>query len=137
MMSEKLGKLHFWGSFIGMNMVFMPMFSQGLAGVARRMYDQTFYAHGKAVQDLTVIQSWGAWFLGACQIFFIVNFFLSIKNGREVKENPWEATTLEWAAPSPPPHGNFVTEPVVYREPYEYSVPGASADFSPQFNENV
>jgi cytochrome c oxidase subunit 1 len=47
--------------------------------------------------------------------------------------NPWEATTLEWSAPSPPGHGNFLTEPVVYRAPYEYSVPGAARDFTPQF----
>jgi len=51
----------------------------------------------------------------------------------KVAENPWHATTLEWAAPSPPGHGNFITEPVVYREPYEYSVPGKSNDYSPQF----
>ncbi len=48
-------------------------------------------------------------------------------------ENPWDATTLEWSAPSPPGHGNFLTEPVVYRGPYEYSVPGAAKDFTPQF----
>ena len=50
-----------------------------------------------------------------------------------VDRNPWEATTLEWSAPSPPGHGNFLTEPVVYRGPYEYSVPGAASDFTPQF----
>jgi len=49
-----------------------------------------------------------------------------------VAENPWHATTLEWAAPSPPGHGNFLTEPVAYREPYEYSVPGHPTDYLPQ-----
>jgi cytochrome c oxidase subunit 1 len=58
---------------------------------------------------------------------------MSLKTGEKVAENPWNATTLEWAAPSPPGHGNFLTEPVVYREPYEYSVPGKSSDYSPQF----
>ena len=53
--------------------------------------------------------------------------------GAVVDRNPWDATTLEWSAPSPPGHGNFVTEPVVYRGPYEYSVPGAASDFTPQF----
>jgi len=48
-------------------------------------------------------------------------------------DNPWNATTLEWSAPTPPPHGNFLTEPVVYRGPYEYSVPGALKDYSPQW----
>ena len=47
--------------------------------------------------------------------------------------NPWGATTLEWAAPSPPPHGNFTTPPEVHRGPYEYSVPGAARDYSPQW----
>jgi len=50
-----------------------------------------------------------------------------------VDRNPWQATTLEWSAPSPPGHGNFVTEPIVYRGPYEYSVPGSARDFTPQF----
>src|SRR5438067_1766949 len=58
---------------------------------------------------------------------------LSLRAGARVAENPWHSTTLEWAAPSPPGHGNFLTEPVVYREPYEYSVPGKTKDYSPQF----
>jgi len=132
-MNEGLGKLHFWGSFIGMNIVFMPMFWQGMAGVSRRLYDQTFYQHGEVVQGLTVMSSWGAWILGAAQIFFIINFFSSIFSGKKVEnDNPWDATTLEWATPTPPPHGNFLETPRVYRGPYEYSVPGMSTDFCPQ-----
>ena len=53
--------------------------------------------------------------------------------GKAVERNPWDATTLEWSAPSPPGHGNFLTEPIVYRGPYEYSVPGSAKDFTPQF----
>ena len=132
MMNRTLGKIHFWGSFVAMNMVFGPMFFQGLAGVSRRLYDQTLYAHGQAVHGLTVFSSWGAWILGLAQLFFIVNFLLSLRGGQKVSDNPWEATTLEWAAPSPPPHGNFRTVPRVYRGPYEYSVAGAARDFSPQ-----
>src|SRR5262249_38621820 len=67
---------------------------------------------------------------------FIINFFWSIKHGEKVNDNPWEATTLEWTAPSPPPHGNFVTTPVAYRGPYEYSLPGRERDFTMQ-NEPV
>ncbi|MCX6881973.1 MAG: cytochrome C oxidase subunit I, partial [Verrucomicrobia bacterium] len=53
--------------------------------------------------------------------------------GRKVEsDNPWDATTLEWQTPTPPPHGNFAVEPTVYRGPYEYSVPGAVRDFIPQ-----
>jgi cytochrome c oxidase subunit 1 len=40
---------------------------------------------------------------------FIINFFWSMRHGKKVDDNPWEATTLEWTAPSPPPHGNFAT----------------------------
>jgi cytochrome c oxidase subunit 1 len=133
MMNPTLGKVHFWLTFIGMNAIFMPMFFQGMAGVSRRLYDQTFYSHGAAVQDLTIFSSMAAWGMGLAQLIFIVNFFWSIKGGKKVdSDNPWDATTLEWATPTPPPHGNFLETPRVYRGPYEYSVPGASSDFSPQ-----
>jgi cytochrome c oxidase subunit 1 len=52
--------------------------------------------------------------------------------GEKTNDNPWQATTIEWAAPSPPPHGNFRVAPQAYRGPYEYSVPGAKKDFVPQ-----
>ena len=131
-MNSMLGKLHFWLTLVFLNGVFMPMFFVGMAGVVRRLYDQTGYMHGEAVQSLTVFSSWCAWLLGIAQIPFIINFFGSLKWGKKTDGNPWEATTLEWATPSPPPHGNFLTEPVVYRGPYEYNVPGASSEFSPQ-----
>ncbi len=127
-----LGKLHFWPSFIFINGVFMPMFILGLAGVSRRLYNPTEYAHALPTQPLNVVISISAWCLGLAQIPFIINFFWSIFAGKKVDKNPWEATTLEWTAPSPPPHGNFAAAPVVYRGPYEYSVPGNKADFWPQ-----
>ena len=132
-MNELLGKIHFWGSFIGMNVVFMPMFITGLAGVNRRLYDGGLeYAHAQDVLGWNVVSSYGAWALGFFQIFFIFNFFWSIRHGKQVDDNPWRATTLEWQAPSPPPHGNFVTPPEAHRGPYEYSVPGAATDFTMQ-----
>ena len=64
---------------------------------------------------------------------FIINIIMSIFNGEKVNRNPWDATTVEWSAPSPPvPHANFESDVEVYRDPYEYSVPGADKDFSPQ-----
>ncbi len=131
-MSEALGKIHFWLSFIFMNGVFMPMFIMGLAGVSRRLYDPMQYAHAQPTQPLNVVISISAWLLGLSQIPFILNFFGSLFFGKKVNENPWAATTLEWTAPSPPPHGNFATAPRVYRGPYEYSVPGQKNDFLPQ-----
>ena len=133
-MNEVLGKIHFWGSFVAINFVFMPMFVQGLGGMNRRMYDGgLIYQHNAGLLHWNVVIGMGAWTLGLFQLPFIINFFTSIKWGKAVSQNPWDATTLEWAAPSPPGHGNFLTEPIVYRGPYEYSVPGAASDFTPQF----
>jgi cytochrome c oxidase subunit 1 len=131
-MNEMLGKIHFFFSFLFINGIFMPMFIQGLAGVSRRLYDPTQYAHAQSTQGLNIFISSSAWLLGLAQIPFIINFFWSIFAGKKTQENPWQATTLEWAASSPPPHGNFTTPPVVYRGPYEYSVPGQKEDFMPQ-----
>ncbi len=133
-MNDLLGKIHFWGSFVCINLVFMPMFIQGFAGVNRRLYDGGLqYAHAQGVLPWNKVMSHAAWALGIFQLFFIVNFFWSLKKGKKVGDNPWEATTLEWAAaPSPPPHGNFPAPPVVHRGPYEYSVPGEAQDFTPQ-----
>jgi cytochrome c oxidase subunit 1 len=69
----------------------------------------------------------------AFQFVFLWNFFYSMFRGEEAPANPWKANTLEWSAPSPPPHGNFGSEmPTVYRGPYEYSVPGRELDYWPQ-----
>ncbi|OFW26111.1 MAG: cytochrome C oxidase subunit I [Acidobacteria bacterium RIFCSPLOWO2_02_FULL_65_29] len=134
-MNDVLGAIHFWGSFVCINIVFMPMFIQGLAGMNRRMYDGgLLYANNQGLPlQLNVVIGMAVWTLSLFQIPFIINFFASMKWGKKVSDNPWDATTLEWSAPSPPGHGNFLTEPVVYRGPYEYSVPGAAKDFSPQF----
>ena len=130
-MNKLLGQIHFWTTFVFMNVVFMPMFFVGLAGVSRRLWDQTGYIQGELTHGWVKMSSWGAWMLGLAQIAFIINFVISLR-GKKATQNPWEATTLEWAAPSPPPHGNFAVAPVVYRDPYEYSVPGHPKDFYPQ-----
>ena len=133
-MNESLGKLHFWPSLLFMNGVFMPMFIQGLAGVSRRLWDGGLeYAHASGVFHWNEFMSISAWLLGLAQIPFILNVFYSIFRGEKVDNNPWESTTLEWSAPSPPlPHVNFETLPTVYRDPYEYSLPGRNRDFTPQ-----
>ncbi|MQA30012.1 MAG: cytochrome C oxidase subunit I [Luteitalea sp.] len=133
-MNELLGRIHFWGSFVCINLVFAPMLIQGLGGMNRRLYDGGMqYALNADLLKWNVVIGMAAWTLGLFQLPFIINFIMSIKWGKPVDNNPWEATTLEWSAPSPPGHGNFLTEPVVYRGPYEYSVPGAAQDFTPQF----
>jgi len=140
MMNERLGKVHFWLSLIFMNGIFFPMLIQGMAGVARRMYDGgASYDYTKPVLFWNQIMSISAWYLALSQIPFLINFFGSIFNGKKVDSNPWEATTLEWSATPTPPvaHGNFEHVPEVFRGPYEYSVPGAAKDFTPQNQERV
>ena len=146
-MNEFWGRVHFWGSLIFMNLIFMPMFAQGMAGMSRRMSDGgatyslanpdnadiTVGALGDTIMGLNVSISAAAWAMLVAQLPFIVNLFWSVKHGEKVKsDNPWQATTLEWETPTPPPHGNFTKEIKVYRDPYEYSVPGAKEDFTPQ-----
>jgi cytochrome c oxidase subunit 1 len=133
-MSEFWNKVHFWPTMILMNCVFFPMFLQGMAGMHRRMYDggATYQLLNANVIHWNVFISESAWLMGLAQIPFILNFCLSWKYGRKCSDNPWEATTLEWSAPSPPPHGNFIGPIVAYRGPYEYSVPGEAKDFTPQ-----
>jgi cytochrome c oxidase subunit 1 len=133
MMDAFWGKVHFWASFAFINGVFFPMFIQGMAGVHRRWYDGgASYDLAQPVLHWNVFMSVSAWLLGVVQIPFILNFFWSIWHGKRTSQNPWHATTLEWSAPSPPPHGNFAIAPHVYRGPYEYSVPGEESDFTPQ-----
>jgi len=134
-MNETLGKLHFFFSLIFMNGVFLPMMAQGLAGVSRRLWDGgEMYAHAAGVLYLNEVMSVSAWLLGMTQIFFIVNMIISLLGKKTGEDNPWQATTLDWSATTSPPlgHGNFEVVPTVYRGPYEYSVPGADKDFTPQ-----
>jgi len=146
-MSEYWGKVHFWSSLIFMNLIFLPMFAQGMAGMSRRMSDGgatyalanpdnadiTVGALSDTIMGMNVSISAAAWAMLIAQLPFIINLFWSVTHGEKVEsDNPWEATTLEWETPTPPPHGNFIKEIKVYRDPYEYSVPGAKKDFSPQ-----
>ena len=135
-MSETLGKLHFWLSLIFINGVFFPMFLQGMAGVHRRWWDGGASAYAETVGPVlhwNGFMSKAAWLLGLVQLIFVFNFFWSIFRGKKIpNDNPWDATTLEWDTPTPPPHGNFIKPITVYRPAYEYSVPGAEKDFSPQ-----
>ncbi len=132
-MNEFLGKLHFWPSLVFMNGVFFPMMIQGLNGVSRRLADGGItYDFAGEVAGLNRMMSVSAWCLAVAQIPFIINFFMSIRNGEKAGRNPWNSTTVEWLAPSPAPHGNFDQPIEVVRGPYEYSVPGSDKDYVPQ-----
>ena len=129
-----LGPQNFVDAWFAALLAILRVLIQGLAGVNRRLWDGgAAYQFAEPVLFMNTMMSHAAFTLGFFQLFFVVNLFMSISRGRATDTNPWQATTLEWATPTPPPHGNFTTEPVVYRMPYEYSVPGAKADFLPQF----
>ena len=140
-LNEVLGKVHFIFSFIFMNLFFMPMFFQGLAGMSRRLADGgQSYAHTQGVVHYNDFMMYASWGLAVAQIPFIINIIMTLMKKRDENPdpNPWQATTLEWtAAPSPPVgHGNFKEIPSVYRGAYEYSVPGEKEDFIPQNKKN-
>ena len=132
MMNETLGKMHFWPTLIAFNCTFFPMHILGVGGHMRRIYNPLQYDFLHPLQPINVFITISAFALGAAQIPFVINFFYSMFAGPKAAQNPWNANTLEWEAPSPPPHGNFDAIPVVYRGPYEYSSPLVSEDWLPQ-----
>ncbi len=131
-MSEKLGKVHFWLTFLFFNLTFFPMHGLGMGGMMRRLYDTTGYAHLQGMQDTNVLVTIGAFGLFASQAIFLWNFVHGLFRGKEAGPNPWEACTLEWQTPSPPKHGNWAAIPVVYHGPYEYSHPQVERDWLAQ-----
>ncbi len=132
MMNEPLGKIHFWLTFIFFNWVFFPMHIIGVGGHMRRIYNPLQYEFLLPLQWWNVFITIGVIGLAVGQLPFVINFFWSLVAGQVAERNPWHANTLEWVAPSPPPHGNFTTIPTVHRGPYEYSVPGMQEDWLPQ-----
>jgi cytochrome c oxidase subunit 1 len=136
MFNETWGHIHFWVTFLGTYAIYYPMHYLGFAGVTRRYYAyaDTAPAIPESVASVNAAISIAAFIVAAAQILFIFNLIWSRKHGKEAGPNPWNATTLEWQTPETPPgHGNFGDElPVVYRWPYDYSVPGAKDDFIPQ-----
>ena len=132
MMCERLGKIHFVGSFIFANCTFYMMHQIGLAGLMRRTADPYAYEVYAHLQPLNEFISISAFCLFLWQGIFVFNFFNSIYRGKRIGRNPWKANTLEWDAPSPPGHGNFDRELRVYRGPYEYASPLVEEDYLPQ-----
>jgi cytochrome c oxidase subunit 1 len=133
MLSPALGKLHFWLTLVFFNLTFFPMHWIGLAGMVRRIANPLQYDALVPHQWINAFTTVSLIGLIAAQIPFFVNYVLSMWRGRPAPLNPWQATTLEWTAPSPPPHGNWGdAPPAVERWPYDYSVPGAAQDWLPQ-----
>jgi cytochrome c oxidase subunit I len=138
MTNTVLGHLHFWPTFVFFNLTFFPMHIIGVGGQMRRIYNPMQYEFLQHQQHWNVFITVSALCLGLGQIPFVVNFFWSLFAGKKAPMNPWNANTLEWSAPSPPPHLNWgPTLPTVYRGPYEYSSPESKEDFLPQWTPPV
>jgi cytochrome c oxidase subunit I len=120
MYDERLGKIHFWLSFIFFNLTFGPMHLVGIDGMPRRVAD---YAAEFAGWNLLI--SISAFIFGFSYLVFLYNIITSWRFGPKAEGNPWGAHTLEWQVSSPPPVFNFDTVPTVVGGPYEYGVPGA------------
>ena len=134
MMSEKLGKLHFWITFVAFNCTFFPMHILGMGGHMRRIYNPTQYDFLKPLEPINQFITISAFVLGAAQFILLINIIWSLRKGEKATDNPWHANTLEWSTPTPPPHGNWPgAVPAVYRGPYEYSSPESSEDYLPQW----
>src|SRR5690606_4273256 len=128
MMHDTVGKWHFALSFIGMNGTSFPMHLLGVAGMPRRYADPYLHPYLEHLLPMNQLMTISAIIMGFAQLLLIANFLYSMKYGKPCGRNPWQANGLEWTAPSPPPHGNFESVPVVYRGPYEYSAPDRESD---------
>jgi cytochrome c oxidase subunit 1 len=140
MMDERLSKIHFWITFVGVYAIFGPMHYLGLLPHPRRYAEITGvdYLGTTGAEGLQQFITVAAVLTVLAQFLFLYNFVRGIFAGKECREdNPWEATTLEWAIPSPPPHDNFAGKvPHVYRGAYDFSLEGAKRDFAMQCNDD-
>jgi cytochrome c oxidase subunit 1 len=133
MMDENLGKVHFFLTFIFLNGTFFTMHLLGAVGFPRRLADPYDYETFRHLQPMNQFMSICAILMVASQVIFAYNFIRSMFYGTPVGRNPWGANSLEWFAPSPPGHGNFDMQPIVYRGPYEYGSPEVDTDNYPQW----
>ncbi|KAF0143382.1 MAG: cytochrome c oxidase subunit I [Rhodospirillaceae bacterium] len=110
---EKLGRLHFWLTFIGVNMTFFPMHFMGLAGMRRRVPD-----YPDAFAGWNVVASTGAWISVASLMVFLLVLWQTFTSREKLPANPWGqgATTLEWTLPSPPPFHTFEHQPMIQED---------------------
>jgi cytochrome c oxidase subunit I len=138
MMNDTLGKIHFWGTILPFNCIFIPLFVLGAAGENRRIYDFTTQQGLSSpwMRHLDQFATVALLIMLSFQLVFFYNLITSLIRGPKAEKNPWKSNTLEWTADSPPPHGNWPVLPKVYRAPYEYSTPGRDKDYWPQNEPN-
>jgi cytochrome c oxidase subunit I+III len=110
MMDERLGTWSFWTLFVGANLVFFPMHIVGMLGMPRRIYT---YPGGLGWDAYNTLETVGAFLFALGVLIFAINAWRSARHGRTAGPNPWDAPTLEWSMPSPPPPYNFATLPII------------------------
>ena len=109
-LDERLGKFNFWTMLLGFNLTFFPMHFVGLLGMPRRTYR---YDTGLGWDFLNQLETIGAFVIALSVLAFIVNVMVSRRHGQVSGDDPWDARTLEWTTPSPPPMYNFAEIPQV------------------------
>ncbi|CAM3998242.1 cbb3-type cytochrome c oxidase subunit I [Roseateles saccharophilus] len=135
MLDDRLGRLHFWVTFLGTYLIYFPMHYLGILGMPRRYYNFDGYQFiPQSAHQLNAFITVVALVVGVAQLVFVFNLVWSVFRGRRAEPNPWRAASLEWFTPrTPPAHGNWGPQlPVVHRWAYAYSVPGAAEDFIAQ-----
>jgi len=110
LLDEGLGKLHFWATFAGFNLTFLPQHWLGAVGMPRRVFT---YAASTGWGPLNLVSTIGAAILAVAMVIFAVNLVRSLRSGEVAGDDPWDAFTLEWATSSPPPPENFPVTPAV------------------------
>jgi cytochrome c oxidase subunit 1 len=133
-LDETLGKIHFWGTIIPFNGIFLPLFLTGLLGDHRRIYSYDHFPDLSTpyIEGLRMLATLSTVVMLLFQFVFFFNVIYSWLKGKKAEKNPFKANTLEWTAASPPPHGNWAVLPTVYRGPYEYAHPDRELDYWPQ-----
>jgi cytochrome c oxidase subunit 1 len=111
LLDERMGKAHFWLTFVGMNLTFFPMHFVGMYGMVRRTFT---YADNLGFNAFNMVETIGAFVIALATLIFTINLFTAWKRGKVAGNNPWGAATLEWSIPSPPPVYNFRDVPVVH-----------------------
>lgn len=133
-LNERIGKIHFWITFVAYYAVFFPMHYLGVAGMMRRIYDPNVYEYLQPLQPVNLFITISAFVLFAGQLLFLWNYFVSMRRGETATGNPWDAAGLEWSTPAKPGHGNWEGDiPEVHRWPYDYSRPDRKRDFVGQW----